>query len=294
MLMRQLEYFSAVARLGSFRRAAEECCVSQSAVSQQVKALERELGVALTERCGRGFALTPAGKLVAERALQVLELTSEMRLELRELAEGPRRLRVGYLNRYAGWEMPAAVAAFARRHPEVEVTARPADHEALYEGVLSGEFDVLLNDRRRQLSDAFVNVPLFTAYAYVEVSEASELARRESVTIPELAGSTCILVARAACSEAEEAYYRDVLSFPCAFAFADSVEEAHMLVAGNHGFMPLEARERGVRTDGALRRIPLVDARGEQRTHEYFAFWPRARTSPLVEEFADVLRGLFA
>lgn len=62
-MLNQVRYFQAVVRLGSFTRAAEECNISQSAISQQVKALEQELGVVLLERAGRSFSLTPAGEL---------------------------------------------------------------------------------------------------------------------------------------------------------------------------------------------------------------------------------------
>ena len=61
MELRQIEYFCAVVDTGSFTRAAERCLVSQSAVSQQVKALEDEFGFELLHRRGRSFDVTPAG-----------------------------------------------------------------------------------------------------------------------------------------------------------------------------------------------------------------------------------------
>lgn len=291
--LRQLEYFCAVGRLGSYRLAAEECHVSQSAISQQVKALETELGAPLTERRGRGFVLTPAGTRLARGGQGILEDIARLVREVRDGEKAPTELRVGYLNRYMGWEVQAAIAAFARRHPKVVVTARSADHEALYEGVLDGTYDVLVNDRRRELSDEFENLPLFSGYAYVEVSEASELAWRECVTVPDLAGLSCILVSEGERREAERVYWRDVLNFDCDFVFAENLEEAHMLVAGNRGFLPLEVREPNGRTGGVLRSIPLCDATGAQRRRDYYAFWPKARANRLVEEFADILGGLF-
>ena len=60
-MLRQIQYFQAVVRCHSFSEAAEECHISQSAISQQVKALENELGFALLERKNRSFTLTPAG-----------------------------------------------------------------------------------------------------------------------------------------------------------------------------------------------------------------------------------------
>lgn len=60
MELRQIRYFQAVVQTGSFYKAAEQCYVSQSAVSQQIRLLEEELGLSLLERHNRTFSLTPA------------------------------------------------------------------------------------------------------------------------------------------------------------------------------------------------------------------------------------------
>lgn len=64
MLLRQIQYFVAVVDCGSFTEAAEQCYISQSAVSQQIQALEKELGVSLLIRKKRRFSLTPAGEFI--------------------------------------------------------------------------------------------------------------------------------------------------------------------------------------------------------------------------------------
>ena len=68
-MLRQIQYFQAVVRNNSFSRAAEECHISQSAISQQVQALERELGFLLLERKNRTFSLTPAGAYFYQKSL---------------------------------------------------------------------------------------------------------------------------------------------------------------------------------------------------------------------------------
>ena len=72
MLLRQMKYFTAVVECGSFTEAAEECFISQSAVSQQIQALENDLGVKLLHRESRGFSLTPAGEYFYRRARELL------------------------------------------------------------------------------------------------------------------------------------------------------------------------------------------------------------------------------
>ena len=68
-MLNQVRYFQAVVRLGSFTEAAEECHISQSAISQQIKTLEQELGIQLIERRNRKFELTPAGEHFYKKSL---------------------------------------------------------------------------------------------------------------------------------------------------------------------------------------------------------------------------------
>lgn len=105
MLLKQLRYFVTAAKLGSFTQAALECGVSQSAVSQQIKALENELGVELVERRNRGFALTPAGALVLARGETLLREADALYRDARAASDGRARIRAGYLRCFGGDEL---------------------------------------------------------------------------------------------------------------------------------------------------------------------------------------------
>lgn len=293
MELRQIQYFCAVVEAGAFTRAAETCLVSQSAISQQVKTLEAELGFELLHRHGRSFDVTPAGELFARKARVLIDQLEDLRYEAEGVANGwATTLAVGYLNRYEGWEVQAAVTAFAARHPHIPVHTTAGSHDTLYHLILNHEVDVLFSDRRRALSDAFVNRHLFDGWQYVEVSEASGMAWSTEITVAELDRIPCILIAAPDQEDVERDYYRDVLGFRSDFLFARSREEGRMMVAGNRGFMPIETRTQTGRTGSAIRRIPLVDQNGQLKS-EYYCYWPKNRTNRLVEEFADILAGLF-
>ncbi len=292
MELRQIQYFCAVVETGSFTRAAEKTLVSQSAISQQVKALEAEFGFELLHRHGRSFDVTPAGELFARKAAALLEQLDDARFEAEGVANGwATTLSVGYLNRYEGWEVQAAVTAFAARHPHIPVHATAGSHDMLYQLILRHDVDLLFSDRRRALSDAFVNRHLFDGWQYVEVSEASGVAWASELTVAELAQLPCILIASPDQESIEREYYRDVLGFRSDFLFARSREEGRMMVAGNRGFMPIEMREQTDRTCSAIRRIPLVGQSGQLKS-EYYCYWPKDRTNNLIEEFADILSGM--
>jgi len=293
MELRQIQYFCSVVETGSFTRAAEACLVSQSAISQQVKALESELGFELLQRQGRGVRATAAGELFARKARVLIEQLEDLRFEAEGVARGwATTLGVGYLNRYEGWEVQAAVTAFAARHPHIPVHATAGSHDTLYQLILSHKVDVLFSDRRRALSDAYVNQHLFDGWQYVEVSEASSVAWAERLTVSDLVQLPCILIASPDQEDVERTYYRDVLGFRCDFLFARSREEGRMMVAGNRGFMPLEMREQTGRSGAALRRIPLVGQKGQLKS-EYYCYWPKDRGNALIEEFAEILAGMF-
>ena len=106
----------------SFTEAAEEYHVSQSAISQQIQALEKELGVKLLERKNRKFILTPAGEHFYRRSLILTSDLERLRCETLRLAHRDEaRLTVGYLRRYSGAEFHAAVADFSQQYPDVQL-----------------------------------------------------------------------------------------------------------------------------------------------------------------------------
>ena len=106
-MLKQLKYFQSVVRLGSFSAAAEENFISQSAISQQVQSLERELGFALRVRKNRSFSLTPAGEYFYRKSLLLTADCDRMCAEAAKIAKGEAaNLKIGYLRTYAGGSVP--------------------------------------------------------------------------------------------------------------------------------------------------------------------------------------------
>jgi DNA-binding transcriptional LysR family regulator len=107
-LLRALEVFVAIAECGSMTKAASLLRITQSAISQQLKQLESELGVALIDRSGRPLLLTPAGLSLRQRAKDMLQEADRIRAELREAASGPlAQLRVAVFSTLAPTLVPA-------------------------------------------------------------------------------------------------------------------------------------------------------------------------------------------
>jgi DNA-binding transcriptional LysR family regulator len=143
MELRQLRYFESVARHRHFTRAADELHIAQSALSNQVRRLEDELGVELLRRTTRSVELTEAGELVAARARVALSETEALRSEIDELRGLVRgRVTVGALLFGGELDIPAILATFTTRFPDVEVGVREGTAQRMLEMLREGEIDV--------------------------------------------------------------------------------------------------------------------------------------------------------
>lgn len=134
-----------IAAHGSFSRAAEDLGYTQSAVSQQIAALEQDVGLTLLNRAVRPVALTDAGRLLLAHAEPVLEhlATAEAQLAaLRGLEAG--RLRLAAFGSAFATFLPTAIAAFRRRHPDLELDLTEAEPHSALPLLRTGEVDLAI------------------------------------------------------------------------------------------------------------------------------------------------------
>lgn len=293
MLLRQIKYFQSVVEHGSFTEAAEENYVSQSAISQGVAGLEQELGVKLLERKNRRFALTPAGEHFYQKTLALGdELERICRETVRIARQGHASLNIGYLKCYGGEEFHQALGDFTAKYPGVRVRVTEGNHEELYDDMRFGRVDLVLNDQRRAFSDEYVNFELVRCACYIEVSTHSPLSRLEEVEIRSLGQTPCVLVASKGQEKTEQTYYREIVGFGGEFLFAETLQQARILVVANQGVLPVEAVRGGAYFGSGIRRVPLVRG-GKPVTRNYCAFWKEDNSGFYVEEFAQMLKARF-
>jgi DNA-binding transcriptional LysR family regulator len=141
----RLRILSEVAHRGSFSAAAEALSYTQSAVSQQIAALEAEAGMKLLERHARGVRLTAAGQALvghAEGILARLEAAESALSAIAGLHGG--RLRMASFPTAGSTLMPLAIAAFRSSYPEVELTLAEGEPEDIVPRLLAGELDLAL------------------------------------------------------------------------------------------------------------------------------------------------------
>ena len=292
MLLRQIQYFQKVVEYRSFTEAADACHISQSAISQQIKALEDELGFMLLIRKNRSFELTPAGEYFYEKSLDITKQLDNLCIETRKIALNEEAvLRLGYLKNYGGHEFRYALAEFAKRYPKVDIQVFSGTHEELYEKLVGEEVDLVLNDQRRAFSNLYNNLILVEQKGFIEVPEGGFYASLEKITVEELEGETCILVTSPGQEETDKEFYRDILGFRGNYLYAYSLEEGRMMVLTGKGYLPIE----GFINHGMskmIKRIPLY-RKDEQVYRRYCAFWKEDNSGYYIEEFADILKKQF-
>lgn len=292
MLFRQMKYFISVVECNSFTEAAEQCYISQSAISQQIRSLEKELGVELIHRENRRFTLTPAGEYFYEQSKGILNEVEDIRRETFRIGKDKEmELKIGYLRCYSGQELHQAVAEFSRLYPEVSIHIVNGTHEELYDLLRFGRADLVLTDQRRAFSDKYANFQLLKCGCYAELSVRSPLAEQESVTMEELKRQACILISSREQQNIEEDYYKNTLGFGGRFLFAENMEEGRLMVAGNRGFLPVERVGTLPPCGTGVKRLPVME-QGQQLKRNYCLFWVKEKASYYIEEFAEILRKL--
>lgn len=292
MLLRQIKYFVAIVDCNSFTEAAEECFVSQSAISQQINALENELGVKLTKRDGRKFVLTPAGEYFYKCGKTILQDAEKLKAETTRIgSDDELHLNIGYLASYDGAELPHAIMEFSKTYPETTVTVFKGTHEDLYYALKSGKASIVLNDQRRAFSDEYENFILNQSPAYIDLAANHPLAEKEIVTTADLAQYSCILVTTKGQEKTEQDFYENTLGIGKQYIFAESLDEARLMSMSGRGFILVESIKDKEREPLVRKEVKREDLSPIVRT--YCAFWKKTNTNYYIEEFADLLRKQF-
>jgi LysR family transcriptional regulator, hydrogen peroxide-inducible genes activator len=195
--LRQLQYLARIARVGGFRRAADELDMSQATLSEQIKLLEQEVGVRLFERGSRTLALTEPGRVLLERAERILEEVKAAQEEMLEFAHLDRgQLIVGTMTGVGSVWLPGFLAAFMQIHPHLDVAHVERASGVLFKLLETREIHVACLLVPREGADVPPGIsirPLFSRELVVVVSPRHPLARHTSVTLDDIAAERLIL-----------------------------------------------------------------------------------------------------
>src|SRR5690348_4064184 len=295
MDLRQLRYLVALADERHFTRAAEREHIAQPALSQQIRRLEEEVGVALVERTTRRVSITEAGDVLVARARRILsELNAaEAEIEaLRGILTG--HVSVGAMHTMGPVDVSLALAIFHQRHPGVELTVLEQSSEELAEMLRDDVLDLAyLSVTERIESHGLGLHQLVSEELVVILPRAHPLAKRSGVRMSELAGEQFI-------SYREGSRLREILNL----AAREAKFDPHVMLESNESrrIRRLVGRGMGVAilpqsdTEGSGdEAIAVVNLDQPALTRDITLAWRQGRRHPpAVAEFIELSRELFS
>lgn len=288
--LRQLQFFVAAAKTGTVSGAARALSISQSSVTEAIKALEDDLGVILFERQARGLELTHRGSLFLRHAGQILEDVANARRAFRDEAspEPAGRLSLGVTSLVAGYVLSDMLARFRRAHPQVSLNVIEDTGDYLQHLLIGGELDaaVLLTSSIRDRAALHVETLLVSPYR-LWLPLGHPLAQAESIALEQLAGQVLIQLMVDEIEESTRALMQALAVKPEIAFRTRSVEAVRSLVATGAGLAILPGlvyRPWSLEGD----RIEIRDVSGDLPSVQVGLAWRRG--APLSKPAHDFIR----
>lgn len=187
MQVNRLKYFVAVADQGNFSAAAEKLYTTQSAVSKQVMALERELGVTLFDRTHRRVILTKQGQVVLQYAEQILADYGEMIAELRDVQEQEGgKLSIASIPVMRQYGITDLVGRFRRENIDVVMSVGEMEGNEILPAMKNGGYDMAFLRLEQMEDPSFESIPLTEDVLTALLPENHKLAGEREISLAEL------------------------------------------------------------------------------------------------------------
>ena len=226
MELRQLKYFLAIAGSGSFSEASRRCCLSQSAISQQIKVLEDELGARLFERTSHRIALTESGEVLLPLAHQIVKGAEECKKRVADVSSLlTGELTIGLtpsLESYVRW----AMLRFMKLYPRVRLNVKYKTIPELIQLMRNRQLDMALSIIVEDDVSWVESEPVMEIRMFAVMRNTHPLARRASLSFKDLRQQPIVLpedglqnrnaVERFLCDEADGLNVRAVVNDACA------------------------------------------------------------------------------
>ena len=295
MNINQLKYFVAVAEHRSFTKAANQYYLSQTAITQQVRALEATLEVQLFDRNSRPISLTPAGTVFLTEAKAILERMNTAISRAQDASTGlVGSLRIGYTKGYERSDLSDKLRSFHREYPNVLLTCFRHDTDMLAAGLLNHEYDIIFTwDSTNIRQNEELETRLIERARLVVALYASHpLAQRTFLLRSELKSETILFMTPSSTGESYgDAYfmqlYQNAGYQPNILLRSNDVESLLMMVAAEEGISIVPDYCTAKLDDAEnLVFIPLV---GDEEVEDILAVWHRDDSSLPLQHFVQRL-----
>lgn len=279
--LRQLRYLASLARHRHFGRAAEDCAVTQPALSMQVRELEREIGAELVERRPGEIALTETGLEVAQRAERILAAARDLVDFARHRDVLTGQLRFGIIPTLAPYVLPRVLPQLQERYPALRLEVRETQTRLLVDELSSGELDCIMLALPVEGVDV-ETLKLFDDRFLLAASSTEPLPARERVAVDDVDQSRLILLEEGHCLRDQALAFcatkgRDL---PAGLG-ATSLTTVMQMVANGYGVTLLP--EVAIETEARDSRVKLVRFAEPEPARAVGLAW--RRTSPRKKDF---------
>src|SRR5258708_2786115 len=282
---KQLKYFDAVARVRHFGKAAEQCAVTQPALSMQIQELEKTLGVQLIERSRNGVMLTEAGREIASRATRILS-------EARDIVDFARRqggvlsgpLHLGVIPSVAPYVLPALLPLIRDRFPDLDLHLRETQTHHLVDELLDGGLDLLLLALPVEHPE-IETIQLFTDRFLLAMPKSRRISNRIRATPDLLQQDRLLLLEEGHCLRDQALSFCNLRRVDNLDTFgASNLSTIVQMVAGGLGMTLLP--ELSINLEGRQGDIRLMRFTGPQPRRVVGLAW--RRSSPRKQHFVEL------
>ncbi|MBV1696951.1 MAG: LysR family transcriptional regulator [Hyphomicrobiales bacterium] len=280
--LRQLRYLVSLGHHRHFGRAADDCAVSQPALSMQVRELEREIGAELVERRTGEIALSEIGVEVSRRAEHILAATRDLVDFARHRDVLSGKLRLGIIPTLAPYILPSALPELQKSHPLLRLEVRETQTKILLEELVAGELDTVLLALPADGAD-IETLALFQDQFLLAVPASDPLPALRRVAVEDFDQRRLILLEEGHCLRDQAlAFCGTANSDAQASLGATSLATVMQMVANGYGvtLLPEVAAELEAR-DGRVKLLRFVEP---QPARIVGLAW--RRTSPRKRDFA--------
>jgi LysR family transcriptional activator of glutamate synthase operon len=293
MELRQLRYLVALAEEGNFTRAAANEHIAQPAMSQQIRRLENELGLALVERTTRRVALTEAGELLVVRSRRILAELEAADAEIQSLRGiHTGHVTIGAMHTMGPVDLSLALALFRERHPNVRFTVREQSSEEMAEMLRVDELDLaFLSVTERVESRGLGLHQLVSEELVVLLPREHRLGSRARLRMAELAGEPFISFRTGArLRELLEAAGREAEFEPQVTLESNESQRVRRLVSRGLGVAILPRSD----AEGPGADVAVATLTEPSLTRDITLAWREGRRlTPAAAEFLDLARETF-
>lgn len=289
MNLRDLKYLIALIDHEHFGKAAENCFVSQPALSMQIKKLEQTLGIQLIERTNKSFLLTEHGKIIAEHARQVLSRVETMR-EFAKLAKDPfsGELHLGIIPTLAPYLLPHVISGLTKAFPKLTIYLIEDKTSNLLTHLKQGKIDAALV-ALPVVDESFSALPIFEEEFLLAVPKAHTLSKQKKVSPSDLNNTSLLLLEEGHCLRDQALAFCQRSTNQASYNFkATSLETLRHMVAANVGItlLPILSMQKN---DG----ISYLPFSGIKPSRTIGLIWrPGSAKKPLLQKVVQQARQL--